>query len=179
MEIAKEIGVNEEWRKKHYLQILINAKRDFRGRLNLVRSKSFRPPLEWRFLGRFAVFTYTKDGDSPSYTIAPCDLLIGEDLIEPAVPLSAGTVHKIHTNLPIENLKWAFAQMVRQSWLDSSAEILVGRRFNDSLIGSPLKLEGNLSIGKKLSRFSESLLECWDWRRLQSVADQALQEFHR
>ena len=32
--------------------------------------------------------------------------------------------------------------MVRQSWLDSSAEILVGRRFNDSLIGSPLKLEG-------------------------------------
>ena len=56
-------------------------------------------------MGRFAVFTYTKDGDSPSYTIAPCDLLIGEDLIEPAVSLSAGTVHKIHTNLPIENLK--------------------------------------------------------------------------
>ena len=98
------------------------------------------PPWNDELWEGLSVFTYTKDGDSPSYTIAPCDLLIGEDLIEPAVPLPSETVHKIQTKLPIENLKQAFAEMVRQGWLDEGAENLVERRFTNSLIGEPVEI---------------------------------------
>ena len=88
---------------------------------------------------RFACFTYTKDGDNSRYTIAPSDLLIYEVLIEPAVPLSAGIVHKSKRSYQL-NLKQAFAQMVRQGWLDSSAKILVERRFTDSIISEPVEI---------------------------------------
>ena len=91
-------------------------------------------------MGRFACFTYTKDGDNPRYTIAPGDLLIDEDLIEPAVSLPSETVHKIQTKLPNENLKQAFAEMVRQGWLDEGAEILVKRRFTNSPIMEPIEI---------------------------------------
>ena len=98
------------------------------------------PPWNDEFWEGLPVFTYTKDGDNPRYTIAPSDLLIDEDLIEPAVLLSGGAVHKIQTNLPIENLKRAFAEMVRQGWLDEGAENLVERRFTNSLIGEPVEI---------------------------------------
>ena len=48
------------------------------------------PPWNDEFWEGLPVFTYTKDGDNPRYTIAPSDLLIDEDLIEPAVLLSGG-----------------------------------------------------------------------------------------
>ena len=140
METAKGIGGNKEDRKKHYWQILSNAQK-FLGKIESGSEQVIPlPPWNDEFWGGMPVFTYTKDGDNPRYTIAPSDLLIDEDLIEPAVPISAGTVHKIQTKLPIENLKQAFAEMVRQGWLDEGAEILVERRFTNSLIGEPVEI---------------------------------------
>ncbi len=140
METAKGIGGNKEDRKKHYWQILSNAQK-FLGKIESGSEQVIPlPPWNDEFWEGMPVFTYTKDGDNPRYTIAPSDLLIDEDLIEPAVPISAGTVHKIQTKLPIENLKQAFAEMVRQGWLDEGAEILVERRFTNLLIGEPVEI---------------------------------------
>ena len=140
MENAKGIGEGEEGRKKRYWQILSNAQK-FLGKIESGSEQVIPlPPWNDEFWEGLPVFTYTKDGVSPRYSIAPSDLLIDEDQIEPAVMLSEGIVHKIQTNLPIENLKQAFAEMVRQGWLDEGAENLVERRFTGSLIREPVEI---------------------------------------
>jgi hypothetical protein len=137
---GKGIGLDEGERKKHYWQILSNAQK-FLGKIES-GSEQVIPLPHWNdeFWEGLPVFTYKKDGSNPRFTIAPSDLLIDEDQIEPAVPLSAGAVHKIQTNLPIENLKQAFAEMVRQGWLDEGVENLVEYRFTNSLIREPVEV---------------------------------------
>ena len=81
------------------------------------------------FWKNFPVFNYPIDGQDYTYMTATENLMVEKPALALAQPISAGTVLKIHTNWPFENLQKAFAEMVRQGWVKAGAELLVPKRF--------------------------------------------------